>query len=169
MLARNLVLAPWRLEMLTDADAQCLGDALVAALGADQWRVLPGDWPSDRELPATVPARPSEWRGLRFRSQSELRVARALERAGAAFSPTLAARVGPTADARESREVDFLVMSRGNVGGSRSTARRTRPGRRPTMSAIGYSATMGCAWWSGSTRGAATGCPTTWWPSSCAC
>src|SRR4051812_8805635 len=76
----DLVLAPSRFEALTDADAHCLGDALIAALGVDQWRVVPGDWPDGPELPATVPARPGQWRGLRFRSQSELRVAKALER-----------------------------------------------------------------------------------------
>lgn len=58
---------------------------------------------------------PRTWGGMRFRSESELRIAQALDRAGALFLPDALARVGPPG-ARHNREVDFLVCWQGHCG-----------------------------------------------------
>ena len=55
------------------------------------------------------------WRGLRFRSQSEIRIAEALERADVMFLPNCRARV-ITSEGRANREADFLVCSDGRWG-----------------------------------------------------
>ncbi len=55
------------------------------------------------------------WRNLRFRSQSEIRIAEALEEAGVMFLPNCFARLGP-ATARRNREADFLVCHNGKWG-----------------------------------------------------
>ena len=55
------------------------------------------------------------WQNLRFRSESELRIAQSLDRAGALFLPNCKARLGP-AGSRENREPDFLVCSDGKWG-----------------------------------------------------
>ncbi len=54
------------------------------------------------------------WKGLRFRSQTEIRIAEALERAQVLFLPNCMARLGFTH--RESREADFLVCHKGKWG-----------------------------------------------------
>jgi hypothetical protein len=56
-----------------------------------------------------------EWNGLRFRSQSEVCIARALDRAGALFFPNAKGRLGAVAK-RENREPDFLVCHQGKWG-----------------------------------------------------
>lgn len=56
-----------------------------------------------------------EWHGLRFRSESELRIAQALERAGVLFLPNCKVRLGPVAG-RTTREPDFLICSHGQWG-----------------------------------------------------
>lgn len=56
-----------------------------------------------------------EWMNLRFRSQSEVRVAEALDRAGVLFLPNCRARLGQ-ASARLNREADFLVCAEGRWG-----------------------------------------------------
>ncbi len=56
-----------------------------------------------------------EWQNLRFRSESELRIAQALERAGVLFLPNCKARLGP-ATGRTTREPDFLICSHGKWG-----------------------------------------------------
>lgn len=53
---------------------------------------------------------------MRFRSKSELQVAKALDRANAAFWANARGRVGPATDSRENRESDFLVVWRGKLG-----------------------------------------------------
>jgi hypothetical protein len=55
------------------------------------------------------------WRNLNFRSESEIRIAQALERAGVLFLPNCLARLGPEAD-RKNREADFLVCAGGKWG-----------------------------------------------------
>lgn len=55
------------------------------------------------------------WQNLRFRSESELRIAQALDRAGVLFLPNCKARLGP-AGHRENREPDFLVCADGKWG-----------------------------------------------------
>jgi hypothetical protein len=58
---------------------------------------------------------PRIWAGMRFRSESELRIAQALDRAGTLFLPDALARVGPPG-ARHNREIDFLVCWQGHWG-----------------------------------------------------
>lgn len=55
------------------------------------------------------------WQHLRFRSESELRVAQALDRTGVLFLPNCMARLGP-AEHRENREPDFLICADGKWG-----------------------------------------------------
>lgn len=56
------------------------------------------------------------WRNLRFRSESEVRIAQALERAGVLFLPNCMARLGIAEDNRRNREADFLVCDQGRWG-----------------------------------------------------
>lgn len=58
---------------------------------------------------------PRTWSGMRFRSESELRLAQALDRAGVLFFPDALARLGPPR-ARQNREADFLVCWQGTWG-----------------------------------------------------
>jgi hypothetical protein len=71
------------------------------------------------ELPAQDPS-PSvprrQWMGLWFRSQSEVRIAEALDRANVLFAPNPSVRLGVTQDHRENPEPDFLVIANGKVG-----------------------------------------------------
>ena len=55
------------------------------------------------------------WNNLFFRSQSEIRVAEALDRAGVLFLPNCRSRLGG-AGSRENREADFLVCHEGRWG-----------------------------------------------------
>jgi len=54
------------------------------------------------------------WKNLRFRSQTEVRVAETLDRAGVLFLPNCRARLG--FQTRENREADFLVCCDGKWG-----------------------------------------------------
>tara|TARA_B100000315_G_scaffold163764_1_gene152360 strand:- start:1880 stop:2590 length:711 start_codon:yes stop_codon:yes gene_type:complete len=54
------------------------------------------------------------WNNLYFRSQSEIRIAEGLDRAGALFFPNCRGRLG--AAARENREADFPVCHQGKWG-----------------------------------------------------
>lgn len=58
------------------------------------------------------PYRSIPWKGMIFRSQSELRIAKALDYAGVFFFPPAKARftIGRT---RQSREIDFLIFFQG--------------------------------------------------------
>ena len=55
------------------------------------------------------------WKNLRFRSQSEVRIAQALDRAGVLFLPNCKVRLG-TPSKRQNREPDFLVCYEGKWG-----------------------------------------------------
>lgn len=55
------------------------------------------------------------WQGLRFRSQSEIRIAQALDRAGVIFFPNCMARVSKS-EQRIRLEPDFLVCHEGRWG-----------------------------------------------------
>jgi hypothetical protein len=52
------------------------------------------------------------WNELRFNSETEIRVASALERAGVLFLPNCLARLGPP-NGRVNREADFLICHEG--------------------------------------------------------
>jgi very-short-patch-repair endonuclease len=58
---------------------------------------------------------PRIWNNLRFRSESEVRVARALDQANVMFLPNCRARIGLQAN-RQNREADFLVCHNGKLG-----------------------------------------------------
>ncbi len=66
------------------------------------------DQDTDNQCVAFRPTR--EYAGLRYRSESEIRVAQALDRAGVMYLPNCRARVGDDADARRNIEADFIVM-----------------------------------------------------------
>lgn len=55
------------------------------------------------------------WNNLRFRSESEIKIAQALDKAGVLYLPNCRARLGP-ADNRVNREADFLVCYEGKWG-----------------------------------------------------
>jgi hypothetical protein len=55
------------------------------------------------------------WKNLRFRSQSETRIAQALERVGVLFLPNCLARLGAESG-RCNKEADFLVCLDGKWG-----------------------------------------------------
>ena len=55
------------------------------------------------------------WKNLYFRSQSEIRIAEALDRAGVLFFPNCRGRLGQPAS-RENREADFLICRDGKWG-----------------------------------------------------
>lgn len=56
------------------------------------------------------------WQALNFRSESEVRIAQALERAGVLFLPNCRARLGAGSTGRKNREPDFLVCDEGRWG-----------------------------------------------------
>lgn len=58
---------------------------------------------------------PIMWKELRFRSQSEVRVAAALDAIGVLFLPNCLARLN-VREGRDTREADFLVCSQGKWG-----------------------------------------------------
>lgn len=55
------------------------------------------------------------WKNLRFRSQSEVRIAQALDRMDVLFLPNCMARLGSVAG-RRNREADFLICYEGKWG-----------------------------------------------------
>lgn len=56
------------------------------------------------------------WNNLRFRSNSELKIAQALDRACVLFLPNCLGRLGQTMQTRQNREADFLICSHGRWG-----------------------------------------------------
>lgn len=58
---------------------------------------------------------PHEWKGFWFRSRTEIRIAKALDRAGLLFYPNSKARLNK-AEFRVNRESDFLVFRAGKFG-----------------------------------------------------
>lgn len=64
---------------------------------------------------ANAEAKIQVWEGLRFRSQSEVKIAQALERAEVLFFPNCRSRLGLQGK-RQNREADFLVCQKGKWG-----------------------------------------------------
>ena len=67
-----------------------------------------------------VPGKPSSyraipWKGMVFRSKTELRIAKALDHAGVIFVPPTKVRLTSGSD-RQSREIDFLIYAGGHWG-----------------------------------------------------
>jgi hypothetical protein len=56
------------------------------------------------------------WQALRFRSESEVRIAQALDRAHVAFLPNCRGRVGGRDETRRNLEADFIVFDGGKWG-----------------------------------------------------
>lgn len=56
-----------------------------------------------------------KWKGLTFRSQSEVKIAKMLDRAGVMFVSSCKVRL-KTEHGRQSREVDFLIFHKGQWG-----------------------------------------------------
>jgi hypothetical protein len=69
----------------------------------------------NNQLADEIQARVRTWNNLRFRSQSEVRIAIALDQAGVLFLPNCRARL-TTPQGRENREADFLVCHEGKWG-----------------------------------------------------
>jgi hypothetical protein len=85
----------------------------------DQWRhellaLLRGDHVTNQGLLFSPKTPVVTWKNLRFRSQTEIRIAEALERAQVLFLPNCMARVGFSQ--RQNREADFLVCHKGKWG-----------------------------------------------------
>jgi hypothetical protein len=82
----------------------------------------PGKASKAKDKPGSKPKsdnyRTVVWKGLEFRSISEIKVAQALDRAGVLFIPSSRARFTTSAsgDGRDNREVDFLVCHDGKWG-----------------------------------------------------
>ena len=55
------------------------------------------------------------WNGLRFRSEAQIKIAEALDRAGVLFFPNSKARI-TTTEGRENQEPDFLIFHNGKWG-----------------------------------------------------
>ena len=53
------------------------------------------------------------WQGLRYRTKSEVAIARELDAAGVVFFPQCACRITGANGRRETREPDFLIVHRG--------------------------------------------------------
>jgi hypothetical protein len=103
-----LVVPPGTLQWLDD-------DAVVALESAVWHEVTHFDGDLAIVEASHRRARVAAWGGLWFRSQTEARIAQALERANVAFIPNGRGRWGAP-DARLVREPDFLVISAGRVG-----------------------------------------------------
>ncbi len=73
----------------------------------------PGDQQSVTGRPETY--REIKWKGLTFRSQSEVKIAKALDHAGVLFLSSCKARL-KTEHGRQSREIDFLIFHKGRWG-----------------------------------------------------
>jgi hypothetical protein len=118
LMVGRLTVAIDRFDGLAEGDVNVLADAVAAVVGPlDDFAVVQGDPPDEAyATPAPRAATPSEWHGMMFRSKSELAIAQALERINVAFFPNARGRLGQTADARQAREPDFLVVYRGKVG-----------------------------------------------------
>jgi len=76
-------------------------------------QVRPNDQKSVAGRPETY--REIKWKGLTFRSQSELKIAKALDHAGILFVSSCKVRL-KTEHGRQSREVDFLIFHKGHLG-----------------------------------------------------
>jgi hypothetical protein len=96
-----------------------LGGVMEEALGKlDYFSVEPGpkrEW-SNQGAAFDRTLAPHIWEAMRFRSYSELCIAKALERANVCFMPNTVVRHGASGEDRISREVDFLVVDSGRVG-----------------------------------------------------
>jgi hypothetical protein len=124
------------LEFLPEALFQCFEQAFKAVLPAEisavtiypraalieinpEWRqdlmnTLKGTAIHNQGLPISEETPLHLWKNLRFRSQTEIRIAEALERVPVLFLPNCMARLGFSQ--RQNREADFLICRKGKWG-----------------------------------------------------
>ena len=57
-----------------------------------------------------------EWKGLIFRSESEIKIAKTLDHRGIFFIPPVRVRLNAGKNSRQSRELDFVICHEGNWG-----------------------------------------------------
>jgi len=57
-----------------------------------------------------------EWKGMIFRSQSEVKIAKTLDHRGIFFIPPTRVRLNADKDSRQSRELDFVICHEGKWG-----------------------------------------------------
>ncbi len=94
--------------------------ALAVLLGLNQRPALPAPnsvtkmLPRKRSLPETY--REIEWKGIIFRSQSEVKIAKTLDHRGIFFIPPTRVRLSTGKDGRQSRELDFVICHEGKWG-----------------------------------------------------
>jgi hypothetical protein len=101
-----------------DGSVNYVVKANLIQISAD-WRkellaLLRGETVTNQGLPFSPRIPVVTWNNLRFRSQTEIRVAEALERAQVLFLPNCMARLGVSQ--RQNREADFLVCQKGKWG-----------------------------------------------------
>jgi hypothetical protein len=75
----------------------------------------PADQPGGNQGHFVPPGKGFRWQGLRFRTESEVAVARELDAAKLLFFPQCACRITGANGKRETREPDFLIIHRGVV------------------------------------------------------
>ena len=80
--------------------------------------------PTDAKILDPVPKRSSEpenyrsleWKGLIFRSESEIKIAKTLDHRGIFFIPPVRVRLNASKKSRQSRELDFVICHEGKWG-----------------------------------------------------
>lgn len=90
-------------------------DRTLDRLQRDVRRTERSNPPIKRDQPRDETYRSIQWKGMMFRSNTELRIAKALDNEGAFFFPPTKARLN-IGKSRESREIDFLVFKDGRYG-----------------------------------------------------
>jgi hypothetical protein len=136
--SRNYYKAEYRAEFSWDFQENFgIGDSIIRAFYAllggkitfmirammininDQWRhellaLLRGDTVTNQGLHFTSNRPILTWNNLRFRSQTEIRIAQELDRRRVLFLPNCLARLGLRE--RQNREADFLICAEGKWG-----------------------------------------------------
>lgn len=108
-------------ELYTEAQEQMerIGGLLEEAIGRlDRFYIEPGplrEW-SNQGAGFDRTNAPHAWHGMRFRSHSEVEIARALERASVDYLPNCMVRQGESANDRRNFEIDFLIIDKGRIG-----------------------------------------------------
>jgi hypothetical protein len=95
---------------------------LFAVLLIYLWTLIPK--PLSEALPAPVQKRSTEregyrsleWKGLIFRSESEIKIAKTLDHRGIFFIPPVRVRLNANKKSRQTRELDFVICHEGKWG-----------------------------------------------------
>ena len=79
---------------------------------------LPAMPPSPAQKRSTEPEgyRSIEWKGLVFRSESEIKIAKTLDHRGIFFIPPVRVRLNASKKSRQTRELDFVICHEGKWG-----------------------------------------------------